>query len=553
MEKKFLGSTGLTKFLENLYEVFEKVGHTHTKSQIIDFPTIPTKVSQLDNDSGFVSTDTNTKYTLTKDGDSIILTGTDGTSSSVKDSDTTITVDSEISSTSMNPVQNKVIKATFDEAKLYTDSVLKAAKSYTDTEIADLINSAPATLDTLGEIAIAMDENADVVEALDNAVGSKASKDELNTHVNDVNVHVTDAEKELWNSAKEHAESKHVSSWNDLSDKPNYAGSSSEGGAATSANKLNTNAGSDTQPVYFADGVPVATAYTLGKSVPSNAIFTDTTYSEATTTSSGLMSAADKVKLDGLSENVEPCFVVQSEVPEDTSVVWIDIDDNSSDNENGLCLSDVERELVVQDVLAAMGMPVLGKVDNNNNIILSGNLEDGVYTLKYEHTNGILTTIGTLNHETNGETDTVVYTNLADPTSEEWLFGYRLRTSGEITSCENNYVTNVIPCKPGDVIRVKGLDIAWCATGGTRTNSWFLAEDRETIVAIANVVSSGYTTYEGWEYDGANAIFTHYVGSNTYQIENGSTSDIRYFRFNGQLFSGYTENDVIITVNEKIL
>ena len=37
----------------------------------------------------------------------------------------------------------------------------------------------------------------------------------------------------------------------------NYAGSSSAGGAATSANKLNTNGGSATQPVYFSNGVPV--------------------------------------------------------------------------------------------------------------------------------------------------------------------------------------------------------------------------------------------------------------------------------------------------------
>ncbi|NCU31194.1 hypothetical protein EOM57_05345, partial [Candidatus Saccharibacteria bacterium] len=70
----------------------------------------------------------------------------------------------------------------------------------------------------------------------------------------------------------------------------NYAGSSSAGGAATSANKLNTNAGSVTQPVYFANGVPVATTYSLGKSVPSNAVFTDTTYSNmvgATTSVAG--------------------------------------------------------------------------------------------------------------------------------------------------------------------------------------------------------------------------------------------------------------------------
>ena len=37
----------------------------------------------------------------------------------------------------------------------------------------------------------------------------------------------------------------------------NYAGSSSAGGAATSANKLNTDAGSATKPVYFSSGVPV--------------------------------------------------------------------------------------------------------------------------------------------------------------------------------------------------------------------------------------------------------------------------------------------------------
>ena len=56
----------------------------------------------------------------------------------------------------------------------------------------------------------------------------------------------------------------------------NYAGSSSAGGAANSANKLNKNAGSATQGVYFKDGVPVAMTYMLGKSVPADAKFTDT-------------------------------------------------------------------------------------------------------------------------------------------------------------------------------------------------------------------------------------------------------------------------------------
>jgi outer membrane murein-binding lipoprotein Lpp len=59
--------------------------------------------------------------------------------------------------------------------------------------------------------------------------------------------------------------------------------------------------GSATQPVYFSNGVPVATTYTLGKSVPSDAKFTDTTYSVATIYDSGLMSNDDKFFVNSFS------------------------------------------------------------------------------------------------------------------------------------------------------------------------------------------------------------------------------------------------------------
>lgn len=81
----------------------------------------------------------------------------------------------------------------------------------------------------------------------------------------------------------------------------NYAGSSNVGGSATSAVKLDSSAGSATQPVYFSEGKPAACTYTLGKSVPSDAKFTDTTYNNATTSTDGLMSSSDKTKLDGIA------------------------------------------------------------------------------------------------------------------------------------------------------------------------------------------------------------------------------------------------------------
>lgn len=70
---------------------------------------------------------------------------------------------------------------------------------YTDQQIANLINGAPTTLDTLGEIAQAMQENEDVVSALNTAIGSKAAQNELDAHTGDSVIHVTTADKEKWN------------------------------------------------------------------------------------------------------------------------------------------------------------------------------------------------------------------------------------------------------------------------------------------------------------------------------------------------------------------
>ena len=59
----------------------------------------------------------------------------------------------------------------------------------------------------------------------------------------------------------------------------NYAGSDEPGGVANSAVKLDTGTiGSNTQPVYFNDGIPTTIGYTIEKSVPSDAKFTDTVY-----------------------------------------------------------------------------------------------------------------------------------------------------------------------------------------------------------------------------------------------------------------------------------
>lgn len=70
---------------------------------------------------------------------------------------------------------------------------------------------------------------------------------------------------------------------------------------ASSEATMISNAGDANKPVYFKDGKPVPISYTIEKSVPSDAKFTDTTYQNATTSAGGLMSASDKSKLNGIA------------------------------------------------------------------------------------------------------------------------------------------------------------------------------------------------------------------------------------------------------------
>ena len=92
-----------------------------------------------------------------------------------------------------------------------------------------------------------------------------------------------------------------------------YAGSGSAGGSANSAVKLDTaTAGSTTQPVYFSGGKPVAIGYTIAKSVPADAKFTDTNTWRgiqnnltSTATDQSLSAAQGKALKDALDKKTE--------------------------------------------------------------------------------------------------------------------------------------------------------------------------------------------------------------------------------------------------------
>lgn len=75
----------------NVIEIVKVNGSALTPSSKAVNVTVPIKVSQLTNDSGYKTTDNNTTYSLSKSGSTITLTGSDGSKTSVSDSDTNTT------------------------------------------------------------------------------------------------------------------------------------------------------------------------------------------------------------------------------------------------------------------------------------------------------------------------------------------------------------------------------------------------------------------------------------------------------------------------------
>ena len=64
-------------------------------------------------------------------------------------------------------------------------------------------------MDTLKEVADAIEKNKSVVEALDKSIGTKANQNELDTHTGNNTIHITPNERTDWNDAnnKKHTHS----------------------------------------------------------------------------------------------------------------------------------------------------------------------------------------------------------------------------------------------------------------------------------------------------------------------------------------------------------
>lgn len=203
-------------FYEGVDHMIEKItalikgkannSHKHTKSDITDFPSLGTASEKDVASSGNASASqvvmgNDTRLSDARKASDVSAWAKASTKPSYTKSEVGLANVDNTSDTS-KPVSTAQQTA--------IDAAYTNANKYTDKKVADLIGSAPETMDTLEEVAAAIQENKDVETALNEAIGKKANQTELDTHTGNSTIHITASERTNWNTAKTHADSAHA-------------------------------------------------------------------------------------------------------------------------------------------------------------------------------------------------------------------------------------------------------------------------------------------------------------------------------------------------------
>jgi cytochrome oxidase Cu insertion factor (SCO1/SenC/PrrC family) len=264
---------------KEIEDINDRVGTTSVATQIkqaIDtVPTFSGDYNDLTNAPNITEDDSGNMVIADESGNIIFKADADGLHT------TELTLNGESAATE-SYVDNAIANIEFPETDLtdyatkkYVDDAVDgvdftgyATETYVDNKVADLVNSAPEALNTLGELATALENHEDAYDALLETVGGKATHDDLENmktelsesivseqqefhvvdengnivtsidengvatttvtaqsiivngdnveeHIDNTGIHVTAAEKEAWNN-----KSNFSGSYNDLTNKP---------------------------------------------------------------------------------------------------------------------------------------------------------------------------------------------------------------------------------------------------------------------------------------------------------------------------------------------
>ena len=187
-----------------------------------------------------------------------------------------------------------------------------------------------------------------------------------------------------------------------------------------------------------------------------------------------------------------------------------------------------KAEIVAMVIESLGGNPVFGYVDENNNIIVQGNLADGSYNVKYEMEDGTTIDIGDLVLDATVEID-----NLAGA-----ITAGRLGSDGTIRNdTPDGRVTDYVAVKNGDTVRLKGI---CCVKTDEIVNTYPSAVYNSSKTKLSSVALAS----------GSNAYYTVDSTTATGAQITIISDDVAFVRFSG--YPTGTDDDIIVTVNQPI-
>lgn len=217
-----------------------------------------------------------------------------------------------------------------------------------------------------------------------------------------------------------------------------------------------------------------------------------------------------------------------------------------------------DQDSILQQVLEAISQNVIGDVDAANNILITAPLAAGTYTLGYENADGSVTEIGSFTVSGSGGEVGPAYTNLADPTSSEWLTNKRINSSKnvvDVTEAQRGdktvVVTNHIDITGVSKLHIKGLDIINNLVNGSSNQNFgrmYVYKDGAIYMSTyqpSNGVG-GKTHYTYADYDSSVVILDVVAAFKDWGYTNITEISL------GGILTG-AASDVIITADENIV
>lgn len=154
-------------------------------------------------------------------------------------------------------------------------------------------------------------------------------------------------------------------------------------------------------------------------------------------------------------------------------------------------LTEADKSEIAATVIEMLGgNPVYGYVDENNNIILSGNLADGTYALKFENEDGSYSDIGTLDV---GSVVTDLFTTYTP------ILNQRYSKSSKAWKGQNGCVGFELPMADiaGKTMRFSGFEQIYGGDSSAKV-SWCAVDDSNVLVKeIADIFGDGGFVNDG--------------------------------------------------------